>query len=132
VTFIIHSEVHTGDEITARMGLEPTTVAEKGDPVSRRYPDRARRRHTTWQLAGGLSDDAEPAAHLEALLPLVEPRTSALSDMRSAGATASWSCFVTAKPTGNMIQFEPGLLARLSEVGALLEFDIYDSDDSDD
>jgi hypothetical protein len=36
---------------------------------------------------------------------------------------------VTAKPTGNVLWFEPDVLSRLGEVGAAFEFDIYDSDD---
>jgi hypothetical protein len=52
-----------------------------------------------------------------------------LRQIQGTGATAFWSCFVTAKPTGNMLWFEPGILSRLGEVGAAFEFDIYDSDD---
>lgn len=75
-----------------------------------------------------LPDDAEPAAHLESLLQLLEPRTSAVHQIQGTGATAFWSCFVTAKPTGNMLWFEPEVLPRLGELGAALEFDIYKSD----
>ena len=111
------------------MDLQPTNVVEKGDPISRRNPDAGQRRHTTWELASGLQDDAELAAHLEALLRLFEPRISALRQIQATGATAFWSCFVTAKPTGNMLWLEPDVLSRLGKVGAALEFDIYDSDD---
>jgi hypothetical protein len=129
LTFIIQSEVLAADEISERMGLQPTNVVEKGAPISRRNPDAGQRRHTTWELASGLPEDAELTAHLEALLPLFEPRSSALRQIQGTGATAFWSCFVTAKPMGNMVWFEPAVLSRLGEVGAALEFDIYDSDD---
>jgi hypothetical protein len=111
------------------MHLQPTNVVEKGALISRRNPDAGQRRHTTWELASSLPDEAEPAAHLDALLPLLEPKISALRQIQGTGATAFWSCFVTAKPTGNMLWFEPQVLSRLGEVGAALEFDIYDSDD---
>jgi uncharacterized protein DUF4279 len=110
-------------------GPAATTVVEKGAPISRRNPDSGQRRHTTWELASSLPDEAEPAAHLEALLPLFEPRSSALRQIQGTGTIAFWSCVVTAKPTGNMLWFEPDFLCRLGEVGAALEFDIYDSDD---
>jgi hypothetical protein len=130
LTFIIQSEVLAADEISERMGLQPTNVVDKGAPISRRSLDAGQRRHTTWELASGLPDDADPAAHLDALLPLVEPRSSALRQIQRTGATAFWSCFVTAKPTGNLLWFEPEVLSRLGEVGAALEFDVYDSDDA--
>jgi hypothetical protein len=128
LTFIIQSEVLAADEISERMGLQPTNVVDKDAPTSWRNPGPAQRRHTTWELASSLPDDAEPAAHLEALLPLLEPRSSALRQIRGTGATVFWSCFVTAKPTGNMLWLEPDVLSRLGQVGAALEFDIYDSD----
>lgn len=129
LTFIIQSEVLAPDEISERMGLQPTNVVAKDVPISRRNPNAAQRRHTTWELASGLPDDAEPAVHLEALLPLLEQQSSALRQIQDTGATTFWSCFVTAKPTGTMLWFEPEILSRLGEVGAALEFDIYDSDD---
>lgn len=129
LAFIIQSEVLAADEISGRMGLRPTNVVEKGLPISRRNRDAVQRRHTTWELASGLPDDAEPAAHLEALLQLLEPCTSAVHQIQGTGATAFWSCFVTAKPTGSMLWFEPEVLSRLGELGAALEFDIYESDD---
>ncbi|WJK33116.1 DUF4279 domain-containing protein [Solwaraspora sp. WMMA2065] len=129
LTFIIQSEALAGDEISQRMALQPTRVVEKGDPVSGSSPDRGQRRYTTWELASGLQDGVEPAVHLEALLPLVHLRVSALRQIQATGATAFWSCFVTAKPTGSMLWFEPEVLSRLGEIGAALEFDIYDSDD---
>ncbi|MEU4564976.1 DUF4279 domain-containing protein [Actinoplanes sp. NPDC023936] len=129
LTFVIQSEVLAADEISERMNLQPTNVLENGASASRRNPDAARRRHTTWNLVSDLPDDAAPAAHLEGLLPLLEPRRSVLRQIQETGAAAFWSCFVTATPTGNMLRFEPDLLSRLSQVGGALEFDIYDSDD---
>jgi len=129
LTFIIQSEVLAADEISERIGLQPTNVVEKGAPISRRNPDAGQHRYTIWELASSLPDEAELAAHLDALLPLFEPRSSALRQIQDTGATAFWSCFLTAKPTGHMLWFEPEVLSRLGEVGAALEFDIYDSDD---
>jgi hypothetical protein len=52
----------------------------------------------------------------------------ALRQIESAGGSAFWSCFVTAKPTGNMVWLDPQTLSRLAKLGVPLVFDIYDSD----
>ena len=39
-----------------------------------------------------------------------------------------WSCFVTAKPLGNIFRLKVEVLSRLAQVGVPLEFDLYDSD----
>jgi hypothetical protein len=67
-----------------------TNVAQKSEPISRRKPDAGPRGHTTWELAGSLQDNEEPAAHLDALLPLVEPRISARVGLM--GAVADGHC----------------------------------------
>lgn len=87
--------------------------------------------HTTWELASPLDDAQEPAAHLAALLPIAEAAKPALRQLESAGGRAFWSCFVTAKPMGNMVWLEPRLLSRLADLGMPLVFDIYDSDPED-
>lgn len=87
--------------------------------------------HTTWELASPLDDAQEPAAHLAALLPIAEASKPALRQLESAGGRAFWSCFVTAKPMGNMVWLEPRLLSRLADLGVPLVFDIYDSDPED-
>jgi hypothetical protein len=130
LTFVIQSETLHGEAIGRQLGLRPSDVAERGDPVSRRNPDGGRRRHTTWCLASGLADNAEPARHLESLLPLIEDRIPALRQIQGTGAEVSWLYFVTAKQTGNMFRFGPDLLSRLAAVGASLEFDIYDGDET--
>jgi glycine/D-amino acid oxidase-like deaminating enzyme len=115
LTFLVQSESLAGEDISRRLGLDPTYVSASG-------------RHTSWQLDSPLDDDVEPAAHLSELLPLVEQRLPALRDIEAGDGTASWSCFVTAKPTGNMIWLDPPILARLAEVGIPFVFDVYDSD----
>lgn len=127
LTFVVQARL-TGEDISRRLHLRPTRVAERGDPVSRRTPGAGRRGHTTWEVASGLGAHEDPAAHLAALLPLVEPRAAALREMESAGATMFWSCLVTAKPTGNTLHFGPDVLARLAAVGVPFELDVYDSD----
>jgi hypothetical protein len=79
-------------------------------------------------LASSLEETLEPAAHLEKLIPLAESTKTALQQIANAGGQVFWSCFVTAKPTGNMIWLEPGILSRLANLGLPLVFDIYNSD----
>jgi Domain of unknown function (DUF4279) len=126
LTFVVQSRRHTGAEIGRRLGLEPTDVVEQGDPISRLNPSR--RTHTLWGLDSERPEEAEPPVHLSALLPIVEDRLPALRELVSEGATAFWSCLVSAKPAGNQFSLEPAMLSRLAAVGAPLDFDLYDSD----
>lgn len=128
VTFIVESESLTAEEISRRLGLRPTQVTKQGDPVSLSRLHAGRRGHTTWALASPLNDDEEPAAHLEALLSIIEPLIPTLRQVEESGGNISWSCFVTAKPTGNMVWLEPHVLSRLARIGIALVLDIYDSD----
>jgi hypothetical protein len=112
LTLTVQGETLTGKEVP---GLRQTTASG----------------HTTWELASPLDDAQEPAAHLAALLPIAEAAKPALRQLESAGGRAFWSCFVTAKPMGNMVWLEPQLLSRLADLGMPLVFDIYDSDPED-
>lgn len=129
LAFVVQSEVLAGDEISQRLGLEPTQVTQRGELLSPRNPDGRRRVHTTWELTSSIPETEELAAHLEALLPCVESRLPALRRIQSEGGTVFWSCFVTAKPLGNAFRLEAELLSRLAEVGVSLDFDLYDSDE---
>ncbi|MGI5238698.1 DUF4279 domain-containing protein [Dactylosporangium sp. CA-139066] len=130
LAFIVQSGTLTGEEISQRLGLRPPAVTERGEVVSRRNPGGGRRAHTTWAVDSTLAETAELAAHLEALLPLIEDRLPALRQIQSDGGTMFWSCFVTAKPLGNMFRLEAELLYRLAKVGVPLDFDLYDSDET--
>jgi hypothetical protein len=102
LTFIIQSESLTGDEISRRLGLRPTHVAERGDPISRRMTG-AGRRLTTWELASPLNEDQEPAAHLARLLPIVEQRIPALRQVEGADANvAVWPASPGARAGRNL------------------------------
>ncbi|WP_249999296.1 DUF4279 domain-containing protein [Actinoplanes sp. M2I2] len=129
LAFVVRSGALGGDEISRRLGLRPTDVSERGEPVSRRHPDRLRE-WTTWSLTSPAAQSDVPADHLRALLPVVEARIPALRRLEAEGATLFWSYFVVAKPLGATFGFEPDLLSRLAEVGVSLDFDVYDSDDA--
>jgi len=55
-TFIVRDAELTGAEITGLLGLQPSWVSERGQPVSRRNPGGPVREHTTWALSSGLPD----------------------------------------------------------------------------
>jgi hypothetical protein len=128
LTFVVQSESLTGDEISRRLGLRPTAVLERAEPTSERVPGAGRRGHTTWQLASPLDEEAEPAAHLAGLFALVEPALPALRQIEGEGGKPFWSCFVTARPMGNMVWLDPPILSGLARLGVPLVFDIYAGD----
>ena len=131
VTLIVQSETFTGEEISRMVGRQPTFRREKGGPISRRRPASGRRDYTSWELRSSVEDTEELATHLADLLPFAESARSALREIAGSGGEIFWFCFVTAKPTGNMISLEPALLSRLADLGVRLTFDIYDSEPDD-
>jgi hypothetical protein len=113
------------------MRYEPTEAAERGAPVSHRGSDGPVRSRTRWTLASSLADDEPLAAHLDALLDVLEPRAAEVRALIGEGCRADWFCFLEARPSGNLVSIEPPTLTRLASLGAELVLDIYDSDPDD-
>ncbi len=111
-------------EITGLLGLQPSWVSDRGQPVSRRNPGGPVRQHTTWALSSGLPDSEVLQSHLLALLDVVSPARAAISQLLL-------SCMVTARPTGNLAEVEAETLSRIAHTGLALVLDVYDSDPDD-
>jgi hypothetical protein len=116
------------EEITARFGIEPTRVTERGEPVSLRDPHSKLRDVTVWALESRI-DELEPlASHLVSLLEQVEPMRPALVGLIDEGCELEWSCYLEARPLGSMTRLGARLVARLAGLGGDIVLDVYDSD----
>jgi Domain of unknown function (DUF4279) len=130
-TFIVRDAELTGAEITGLLGLQPSWVSERGQPVSRRNPGSPVRQHTTWALSSGLPESEVLQSHLLALLDVVSPARAAISQLLQHGSDLCLSCMVTASPTGNLVEVEAETLSRIAHTGLALVLDVYDSDPDD-
>jgi Domain of unknown function (DUF4279) len=130
-TFLVEDQYLAGEQITGRLGLQPTRVASRGEPVSRRSLRKDARQHTAWSLDSPYPDDTELECQLRWLLDVLEPARAALGQLQQGGAALRFSCLLTGRPTGNTVWIETGTLARIAALGAALVLGIYDSDRSD-
>jgi len=109
------------DEITSRMGIEPTQAWRKGDPGT--Y--NPARPHAGWCLYSPLprSEIVLPR-HIEALLPFLEPRASVVVELGTRFRT--WLVCV-----GRYSASSPGLflsaevVRRIANLGLALDCDLY-------
>jgi hypothetical protein len=127
----VEDQYLAGQQITGRLGLQPTRVASVGEAVSRRNPRSDARQHTTWSLDSPYPDDTELECQLRWLLDVLEPARAALGQLQQEGTALRFSCLLTGRPTGNTVWIETGTLARIAALGAALVLGIYDGDRSD-
>jgi len=127
-TFTLWTSTHTSEAITMRVGIEPTRVHERGEPVSLRNPKSKLREETTWHLQSGLPETQPLADHLADLLDQIEPRLPVLTELLNEGCEFDWFCYLEAKSLGNMVRLDAALLGRLAGLGGAITFDIYNGD----
>jgi hypothetical protein len=119
------------DDITRRLGLEPTRTWSKGEvvPESR----RGRTRPTSgWAIDSKSSikaDTIEP--HLAWLLDLLEPHAEALSAIVATGAFASADCFWASPGRSGGPWIAPESMRRLAALGLPLIISFYYAADMD-
>ncbi len=109
-------------EVTERLGLAPTDTHDRGGPRLRNLPPW---QHMLWSLSSGPTDTRPLAAHLEALLDLVEPVAKAIHGLASDGFTMDWFCFLDVEGWQGGETLDPALLRRLAELPIDLSLDIY-------
>ena len=127
-TIILSSSTHTSRAITDRLGLTPTGIRDRGDPVSRRNPKSKLREGARWLLRSGISESQPLADHLAVLLDQIEPQLPVLNALLDEGCQLEWFCYLEARPLGNLVDLDAPLLARLAALGGSITFDIYNSE----
>jgi len=77
-SLVIQSETVGSEELTRRLGVEPTRVREKGTRKSRRDPASPLFEATVWTCASGAPKGASIEDKLSTLLDEIEPASAAL------------------------------------------------------
>jgi hypothetical protein len=124
VFLLVRSEDLTPDEITKRLGLDPTAAYPKGD---RLHPELAPLAHTMWRYEPHHTLPEEVGRKLDLLLDLLEdaaPRIAALAQEADVQISISYEgckewlgCWNAPQET----------LQRLAALGVDLHFDLYAS-----
>ena len=103
----------TAAEVTHRLGLQPTTAHEAGDPLGLRSA------HThpssLWMLSSspGIEPGTELADHLHRLLAILEPVSRQLWELVSEGYEANWYCWIASHATEHAAELDRPTMQRL-------------------
>ena len=109
------------DAITAAVGLSPSRAWNKGEPAPSGRPAKSSR----WELHSVLPrDEIFVDKHIEALVPVLEPRARAIIDLGTR-----YECGISC--VGKFYDANPGfhlsadLIARLAALKLPVDFDLY-------
>jgi uncharacterized protein DUF4279 len=110
--------------VTQSLGLIPTRTWRKGDPTPGR-PD-LRRTHERWELRSPADGSKSLGEQLEALLPLLEDRRSAVQEIVSRFEAGI--CYIAHLGGSNYnpeLHLSAPLIERLAALGLSLDLDLY-------
>lgn len=109
-------------EITELMGLEPTEMWERGEPVPG-HPT-AHRTFSRWTLESPLERSKSFEDHLDALLLILEARADQIRRVKERFA-AGIGCAAYFRSVNPGFHISETQLARLAALGLSLDFDLY-------
>lgn len=111
-------------DVTARLGILPTSSHDAGDLITHTSPNRWR--HSLWSLSTKNVSTGSLQEHLVWLLDRVEPKDQVLHALSAEGCDLDWFCFVSLDETGQGgVALDPGILRRLAVLPIHLTLDLY-------
>ena len=120
----VFSSVLSVDEITARIGVEPSSSRRKGDLMSPRNPKSSRQEQSVWIFDSGLPSTDPMPKHLESIRHFVEPRVDQLG---SLSGEARVDLLLGWRQTTDQasVVIDRNLCQALATVGAAIVLDLY-------
>lgn len=134
----IKSVTHPAAEVTAILGLTPTIIAERGDPVGKLRtgadgkPSMRERTSSIWVLDGQASDpdDRSGFSSVQALVDLLAPKAAQLELLRTNYfVEIAWSGYSDRPQAAFLLPAE--LLAALGALGCDFHGTVFTHSDSD-
>ena len=110
------------DEITARVGLEPTKIWLAGQPRAQGVTITHKENGWAIDLLDEEATETEPI--VLSLLSVLDPAKEAIRDL-SAAYHVEVSCVVRAEDFVPALSFQPETVNQIAELGAALDIDLY-------
>ncbi|MGP0018625.1 MAG: DUF4279 domain-containing protein [Candidatus Sulfotelmatobacter sp.] len=133
-TFSVFSTSLTHQEISDRLGLQPTRTHTKGQPRGARRTDGSIDlsnvwQDSAWQLTSPLGRDRILAEHINWLLDTIEPKADAIKALRTECSLIRLFCGFASHDGQGGFTLDTDTLGRMSELGLNLELDLYPPSD---
>jgi hypothetical protein len=121
----ITSEVLTPEQISDKLGTQPTKVARRGELSSKRNTSSSRRTVSTWLLNSTLDQSAPVEDHLDHLIDVVEGHKSQLAALEGIELDIVLSYRFSAQ---GGLYLSVAILERMVGLGVGLGMDMYSDD----
>ena len=128
VSLCIHSSVLSTKEITRRLGIEPTSYLNIGEPFSKRNPKSKLREETFWELKSGLDTYVSLVKQIQAILTMLEEHDVSFHEIRRY-CYIEFSCGLFSENEKSTFELDHKILQAISQTGANLSLDFYPPDD---
>jgi hypothetical protein len=122
----IFSESGLAADVTERLGIEPTSVVERGERP--RLTAKKAASASVWRLAT-TERASDLAEHLVELLDQVEPTLGRVLALAGEGYVMDWWCSVESLDTERAIELAPTRLGRLAAFPGPLLIDAWTTDE---
>jgi hypothetical protein len=109
------------DELTRRVGIEPTEAWQAGDVVP---PVRFPRKYSAWHLKSRLSHSEEVERHVVDLLEQIRGREAVLREI-AGEFCVRMQCVGYYNEYNPGFRLEPDIVRRLAECGVTVDLDAY-------
>ena len=118
-TFCVYADSLDPEQVSARVGLTPTTSYRKGDPIVTARCRYGNHPGGGWLLSSRDHVQAEDlTAHLDWLLAKLEPAAQRIRKLRDDGHDIAIIITLSADSLGGGPTLSPELLARLASLGS--------------
>jgi hypothetical protein len=133
-TFSVFSTSLTHQEISDRLGLQPTRTHTKGQPRGARRRDGSIDpsnvwKDSAWQLTSPLARDRILAEHINWLLDTIEPKAEAIKALRAECSLIRLFCGFASHGGQGGFSLDTDTLGRISKLGLNLDLDLYPPSD---
>ena len=118
-------------DVTQRLGIEPRRTRRKGEPVLRSKPDARCMDADLWESAWSEGTSPFAESFVTSLIDTFWPKREALrrlADDHGAVIEVSVAIYIFNDNRVHetpAIHLEPGLIQRVAELGARIDFDLY-------
>ncbi|WP_425615793.1 DUF4279 domain-containing protein [Anatilimnocola sp. NA78] len=123
ITLRIYPESLDPSDVTARLGIEPSSWQRRGE--SRQPGSLPAKLHGWFLSSQGVVESRDMRRHLDWLLSIVESRANAILDLQSKSCRMDISCFWVSSSAHGGPSVLPGQMRELARLNLALDFDIY-------